>query len=554
MEETIACPNCGEINPADMPWCQNCQWRLRPEDEEGAAGGVPGQDASTRIPAEQAPGDQTVPDWLKGLAPPPESKLSADEAVAQQLRERLNPQDADSSFTNAPRDEGHEDLLAGLGRAQGQEDDAIPDWVARIMGISEGDDSPASRDVDRAEVAGRGDEPDALSTRWGFEEPFDQSPKQGAGTTDAPRDSGAHFDSPEFAPRPSPDSSENTEIYDWLRKLDADGAAPPVRQSGTDVPATTDVPTWVGRMLSVTGEEGGEPGEKEGSVPEWLSGSPAKQASPLSAPTYAEPEPFTSSQGFEAPPAEPEQEEPAPPASAEVPAPFTPETAIDDGDTFDVDAVFAAMQIPQWATPPEVADSGAAVRKPPAAQSDENIELAALPSWVQALRPVEPAAAPAEIEPADRPRESAGPLLGLQGVLPAVRGAALPSSAPKSHSIRLEVSERHAAHARLLEGLLDAETRPLPLPATSRLTSSRLARWAIASALFVAVAISLTSASTSFAFPVSAAPESNAALQALQAIPPDAAVLAVFDYEPATAGDRAPSRTATPCTLSYKIV
>jgi hypothetical protein len=48
---------------------------------------------------------------------------------------------------------------------------------------------------------------------------------------------------------------------------------------------------------------------------------------------------------------------------------------------------------------------------------------------------------------------------------------------------------------------------------------------------------SLLSGSRIFPLPASVPIESNAAIQAVQSIQPDAAVLAVFDYEPATAGE-----------------
>ena len=67
MDETITCPNCGEINPADMPYCRNCQWRLRSLDEQLGTDRAnlhqPGSGASS--PA--SPTESPVPDWLRQL-------------------------------------------------------------------------------------------------------------------------------------------------------------------------------------------------------------------------------------------------------------------------------------------------------------------------------------------------------------------------------------------------------------------------------------------------------------------------------------------------------
>ena len=69
------------------------------------------------------------------------------------------------------------------------------------------------------------------------------------------------------------------EIYEWLRQLDADKAAPPVRTPRKDVPATTDVPTWVGRMMGVQGEAAKEQSGSDSALPNWLQGASEPQES-----------------------------------------------------------------------------------------------------------------------------------------------------------------------------------------------------------------------------------------------------------------------------------
>ena len=333
-------------------------------------------------------------------------------------------------------------------------------------------------------------------------------------------------------------TAASDEIYEWLRQLDANKAAPPVRTSRQDIPATTDVPTWVGRMLGVQGEASTDQGASDPSLPNWLQATPPPQESPLSSRQYsagesAAPTEFAESQATAAP-AEPAMEPPTdslgpPPAPA---APLPEET-----DALDVDAVFASMQMPPWAAGSESADLPGITTRPPAAHDDTSIEPADLPSWVQAMRPLESAVAAARMQPPEYPSESGGPLRGLGGVLPAIPGTAVPTIRPKPHAMKLDVSDRHQAHARLLEGMLAAEFQPLPLQATGRATSPRALRWLIGAVLLLFLIMGLGFDSTNFVLPISVPQETNAAIQVVQSLAPDTPVLAVFDYEPATAGE-----------------
>ena len=114
------------------------------------------------------------------------------------------------------------------------------------------------------------------------------------------------------------------------------------------------------------------------------------------------------------------------------------------------------------------------------------------------------------------PREAGGPLLGLEGVLPAVPGAFLPSGHPESHAMRLEVSEQQRSQARLLDELLEAETRPLPMRTASNVAGSRVLRWLIAAVLLGCVGLGLTFNANSFVMPAGVPTEANAAVQVVQ--------------------------------------
>ena len=203
----------------------------------------------------------------------------------------------------------------------------------------------------------------------------------------------------------------------------------------------------------------------------------------------------------------------------------------------DVDSIFASMQTPDWlsAVLPNV--PSAAENVPAAAQVEEPITPAELPSWVQAMRPVEAAMAGSAGGEQENALEERGPLAGLHGVLPAIPGAAAPSSKPKAHSIKLDATEQQQAHAVLLEKILAAETSPIPMRASSLLRTQRVLRWIISVVMLIIVGSVIFTATQRFPLPGGVPNETVAAIQAVEAVPAGAPVLLVFDYQPSTVGE-----------------
>jgi hypothetical protein len=195
------------------------------------------------------------------------------------------------------------------------------------------------------------------------------------------------------------------------------------------------------------------------------------------------------------------------------------------------------MQTPDWLSaimPGQPSVEG----NPPAASGEEqSIVPAELPSWVQAMRPVESAMEAAPDADQQIPTEQRGPLAGLHGVLPVIPGAAVPSSKPKSHSIKLDASEQQQAHAALLEQILAAETSPIPMKSGTVFRSQPALRWGIGLLVILLVAAVVFSGSQIFPLPGAVPNETIGAIRAMQGIPQDAAVLMVFDYQPSTVGE-----------------
>ena len=204
----------------------------------------------------------------------------------------------------------------------------------------------------------------------------------------------------------------------------------------------------------------------------------------------------------------------------------------------DADAVFASMQTPAWLSAVLPAAMPNEENVPAAALEEEPIGPAELPTWVQAMRPVESAMATATSATEDVETEAQGPLAGLHGVLPVIPGAAIPSGKPKAHSIKLDATEQQQAHAVLLERILAAETSPIPIRSSSELLrSQRALRWAL-SALLIAVLGGVLFAKTQgLPLPSGVPNETVGALQTVESIPEGAPVLLVFDYQPATVGE-----------------
>jgi hypothetical protein len=162
-----------------------------------------------------------------------------------------------------------------------------------------------------------------------------------------------------------------------------------------------------------------------------------------------------------------------------------------------------------------------------------------LPSWVQAMRPVD--AAPSTLSSSlsfssDQTLEARGALAGLQGVLPLVPGFT-PTSKPKPYSIRLQASEEQQSQAELLEQILAAETAPVPIASFSALRASSGLRWFIFIVIFMAVLAGLMLGTPIFSLPLGVPREIGRAMEISRSLPQGAPVLVAFDFEAARVGE-----------------
>ena len=626
MADTIICPACGESNPADIEFCQNCQSRLHPLTGplKGENAPIqPGQSPTRKVTSELEP---VLPQWLR------EARQQARES-AQEDSSKLGEEPKSTPRTQGP------DLLAGLAsQSAAGEEEETPDWLSNITGqpSKKKKHEPEDAQMRHVELGHTGDlggsassdeepalpwtanqepapEKDEL-TEW-FKEASASAADEG--TVSVPADESQPEPSPESEagniewfrnleastpafdqreeqtelPAPSADETPNwlknleadasfaasastedtpsqatplppSETPDWLKNLGTEtptpeqpsgGQTPP--SSGASESSSAEVPDW----LKSFGQDFAAPELKESqpaeAVPAWLGSTSQPESEPPVIPPQA-PAEETSASG-ELPdwlaslkPVESQSSEPGGPSNSALSAlkeeppsetasvPASPSAFVEGSlSNNDVDAIFASMQMPDWLSDATPGQPPAEESLPPAAQEEQPIAPVELPSWVQAMRPVESAMPDSSTGPADTTLETRGPLAGLHGVLPTVPGIATPSSKPKAHSLKLDATEQQQAHAALLEKILAAETAPVPMKATSLLGSQRALRWALSLLLIVVLGGASFAQTPIFSLPNAFPPEADAAVRAVEAVPEDAPVLVVFDYEPSTVGE-----------------
>jgi hypothetical protein len=168
---------------------------------------------------------------------------------------------------------------------------------------------------------------------------------------------------------------------------------------------------------------------------------------------------------------------------------------------------------------------------------DAALAPATLPSWLEAMRPVDSFRSVMDGESADSQAvESAGPLAGLRGVLMAEPVVAMPRAATIG-SAGLEVTERQFAQAELLQHILVEEEREFP-PAQPAQTGLPLLRWIISIVLVLSVAMPTFLPSIFFGvFPKNLYPDFSKFFAVVESLPTDAPALVVFDYPPGYNGE-----------------
>ena len=440
--------------------------------------------------------DDDIPEWMRGAAPTPAERPAKPEKPEQTFprRQEIHWGDETKSAGLLRSEEmgGMATLpipsapeSAGLLRLSG---DAMLPWMRGA-----GDEPAAEKDEREPSdwLAGQSAAPQEKPPVSPFAGGTFQSPSTGelTGWLDKVSSEAA-------APTDQPAAESGDSVGDWLSSLPRGEDLPaPAESSGASFGEDIDLPAWMKPAAE-------PPAESKGDAPGWMREPPANESARL---------------------AEPAPEVPRAPA-------FVP--GAEPADSSQENELFS-IEMPDWLSNIAPTD-----QKSASAGTQEAIAPADLPSWVQAMRPVESVLlGPSFTVPsAEGPLEENGPLAGLRGVLPAAGGLIQPGKS-KVQAIRLQSSEAQQSSAALLEQMLAAETQAKPLRGGGRLVSQRVLRWIISAMLILLVTFTLLGGSQSVPLPAALPEESNMLLPVIDLLAEGAPVLMIFDYEPALAGE-----------------
>jgi hypothetical protein len=484
-------------------------------------GPAPAEPASTPPPAAKPESD--IPDWLSRLtsssAPPSDQPPSALSRTAT-LDWLSSDQPAETPEADLPRAD-------------------LPDWLKPAAGATPPAAAPAiagtgaldwlgpSQPAQPSEASQTGDLPDWLKA---MTPPTGDQPAPPSELPEPDWIISADTQPGPQAESPRPSLKKTSELKadtfslhsptgtdpalvgsdDWLKSLDAgEPAAPTSAQSGE--------PDWLSSLRP-----------PDASAP--ASGAPAFDAGdqatiPAGAPGGDLPDWLASMR--------PSGLDSAPPFAADVEAGKT--EAISPAD------------MPAWLAPS--AGPAATVPMPPfraraeeGAAGEADLTKGALPSWLQAMRPIDLNAPSVDLAP--EREETAGPLAGMRGILPAESVISVPGK-PGAVVTRFVVSDLEAQQAELFRSIISEETQESTAakPRPKARFSYAFDRLLIAIVLLAAVLAPYLIGDLGLFRPpdLEKLPEPLKSFYAeIETLPVDQPVLIAFEYEPGSTGELNP--------------
>ncbi len=439
-----------------------------------------------------------LPDWLADLQSPAPTPLatspeptSAESAAGMEIASADLPDWLSSLQETAPANMPSMEIAAAELPA-----DALPDWMSSLQETASTE--KAEETVLPAEISSS-DLPDWLTSTTG------ESPAQ---------------------PAPPPETSANRPYKPFPT-----GALNELRSLAESEP----VPDFLSGLVSDAGQKKSEPATEAetGALPDWLTdvtaGAVASVQTESVPPAAPEIPPKTQPGDFSFPEFEAESLSPASSSAGSQTLP-----PMQEG----VDSLL--LDVPDWLSgfTPE------AEAKQPAesvASQDADLQPVELPSWVQAMRPVESMlTGTAPVDTSDEEVERQGPLAGLRSVLP-IPANALEIRKPKPYALKLQTDENQRGQAALLEQLLASENAAKSAPHPPKVSLLRPLRWALFGILTLSVlipAILGTHILPAPELPTDANAPFNKFYDTLANFVPDGApVLVVTDYQPGFAGE-----------------
>ena len=511
MQTALRCPMCGTMNPVGNVDCEKCQARLiplaapqygEPEREQG-----PIREPAPPVGPPEEMGAQPVDERTPGAEP---EEPEAGDWLAQ-LRASAAQETVEPDVIEEPIEPAEiPDWLRDMGPVS-LETRTEPEKRRPLAEPGLEEQAPAGPPPTVDQVTERPQELEPAEVPDWLREiaPPEMAPPEMAAPEAAPSAAGPE---PEEAAPPVLPPLE-AEVPDWLREI----APPEMAASEAPPPAAGPAP-----------EEAAPPvlPPVEADVPDWLREIAPPEAAPPPSPVVGMPEGLAEAPAEAAPAVPPLTEPPTEAGITEVPEwlaelkaepapPATPSAPV-FGDIAPSTLSEAEM---------EIAAAG-------------GLAPAAIPDWLEALRP-RPEAALTAIE--EEPAEMEGLLEGLRGVLspvPAFGAPTVRDQAPPSAT-----SEASLARAQVLQSLL-ARTAKAPQPQARKRgvgTGERLQRWLVTVVLLMATGSVLIAPLIGIDLPTltqsttpSGVIRSYNAVQGLSAGDP---VLVAFEYGPAEADE-----------------
>jgi hypothetical protein len=320
----------------------------------------------------------------------------------------------------------------------------------------------------------------------------------------------------------SPSSVSAQEDMDWLKDLDSTSELPEKTASAFAEEPEVNVPPSSKPFQTAPLNELLNDEEIKDTAPDWLKNAMEEPSMP---PPGAVTMGWFADKDRTTAPGVPTQ---TGPASSQQAFDFP---AGDSSTTPDLDSLFN-VEMPDWLTR-ETEQTETPQPETPTAFVDGSLAPVELPSWVQAMRPVDSAISDATASSVDQITEREGPLAGFRGVIPS---APIGSSLrPKAFSLKLQITEEQQTSATLLEQIIAGEATVHARKSRAGVSTQKVMRWVL-SGLFLFV-LSVVLGLGLKTMPISASATVNELSNLVAAIPEGSPVLVVVDYEPAFSGE-----------------
>jgi hypothetical protein len=490
------CPMCSKKNPAELEECRYCGARLKPlvvsPSESGENAVNPGERPKPQDTSEL---ESSLPDWLRDL----------------RGQEVEFPQDPDDEHLPDWKDESTASISSDQAE-RGGEHETAPDWLAQLQNhaFDSRDDSESQGDRDTelsSEIS------DLSDQKQQFESLESESQIE-----ESVPDWLSLLSSSQF----SLEENEDLEVeQDILDRLSGQEATPFV----DDVVKPDEVPNWLSELgsLEEVPAEKHPPDDRENAYSSTEEDLPTWLGKLDTAP-------------------------PDKPTPGVVPALIFPDEddLIPEPDQA-LESDFEANElgvIPDWLSQVSGGEPVSTYAQSDEVHQEDDLTRAELPTWLEAMRPVESAAPTSTFhDPQDQAAEKSGPLAGLRNILPA-EPEFVNLKKPPVYSIKLQVSENQMAHMAMLEKMLETEAEAKPLPERPLVSSQLLLRILIAVVLISTIlAIKIMDISL-VPLPPNSPLAVSEAKGLIDRLPLNATVLVAVDYEPGFSGEMNASATA----------